>query len=141
MDRGDWLTIIVALITALIAATPGLIALWQNRKKNAAETARTHAETENIHAQVADRWAEHVDELMKRVKALEELAEQDAITNRNLKAQIESLTSTVEVYRMENADLKDWAERLTAQFKKHLPKVTPEPYISRKHTGELHVTN
>ena len=131
---GDWTTI----IGCLIAALPGLVALYENRKKNAAEAGKVEAETESIHAQVADRWAEHVTELMGRLEKQEALIrtllderEQDKAEIKGLRLDIAQVRRASEEYRAENEDLKDWAERLNFQFITHLPDIEPEKFIRR----------
>ena len=81
MHWSDWLP---AILVAIIAALPGLVALYQTRKKPAAEakviaaeTEKKRAETDLIHAQVADRWAEHVGDLQVTVNVLEAQAKKD----------------------------------------------------------------
>ncbi len=132
----DWGDLLIPIIVAIIAALPGLVALYENRKKNDAETVkveaetkRTHAETESIHQQVADRWAEHVDDLMGRINRLEEERTLDANEIKGLRLDLNQVRRENEEYRCENADLKDWAERLSAQFSKHVPHIMPEQFI------------
>jgi len=141
MNMGDWTTIIVAII----AASPGLVALYKNRKKNEADSGKVKAETELIHAQVADRWAEHVEELMERVENLEAQSkadkalicalqverDADKAEIKGLRLDIAQVRRASEEYRAENEDLKDWAERLNCQFRKHLPDIEPEKFIRR----------
>lgn len=131
---GDWITI----IGWLIAALPGLVALYENRKKNEAEAEKINAETELIHAQLADRWAEHVKGLMIRfdlqeaqIKTLLEEREKDKAEIRGLRLDIAQVRRANEEYRAENEDLKDWAERLNCQFITHLPDIEPEKFIRR----------
>ena len=58
-------------LAAILAVIPGLMALWQNRKKSERDVARTDAETENIHADIADKYAKREVELLKRLEILE----------------------------------------------------------------------
>ena len=134
MDRGDWTTIIVAIIAAL----PGLVALYESRKKNEAEAGKVEAdaekikaETESIHAQVADRWAEHVAELMGRVEKQDVLIKTLLDEREKDKAEIRGLRLDIAQVRRANEDLKDWAERLNCQFITHLPDIEPEKFIRR----------
>ena len=111
------------LITAGIALYVALRKTPTEVQKNKAEYHKAEAEADNLHAQVADRWAEHVRELQDHV--------------RNLELDIAQVRRENEMYRIELAerdqviaDLKDWAERLLRQLRKHAPAVTPEAYIS-----------
>jgi hypothetical protein len=153
---GDWLP---TILVAIIAALPGLVALYQNRKKNEAETdeveAKTQkekAETESIHAEVADRWAAHVNDLMKRVDLLEQqhktdtqqidrLERERTLNKREitgLRLDIQNVRRDNEQYRTELterdaiiSDMKDWTVRLIKQFRRHIPDVEPEQFIRR----------
>ena len=138
----DWLQ---TIIVAIIAALPGLVALYQNRKKNAAETEkvaaetdRVTAETESIHQQVSDRWAEHVKELQIDVRTLRKQGECDRSEITGLRLDIQQVRRENEQYRNELierdaviADMQDWTERLLDQFKKHIPHIVPEKFIRR----------
>lgn len=94
---------LIVAVAAMLAALPGLIALWQNKEqkkadkeKTSAETEKTSAETESIHAEVADKWAGQVAMLLARVVAIEtEL--------RQVKTDLD--------------EWKDWANRLVHQVK------------------------
>lgn len=141
----NWGDLLPAIIVAIIAAIPGLVALHQNKKKTEAETEEIGAKTEkakaeadSIHAQVADRWAEHVTELQKNVNVLEKQGECDRHEITGLRLDIQQVRRDNEQYRMELverdaiiADMKDWTERLIAQFRKHIPDVEPESFIRR----------
>lgn len=134
---------------AIIAGAPGLVlglaSLFIQLKKTPHENARTdaekvkaEAETNNIHAQTADRWAEHVGELMAEIKTLQEKIagiqverEQDHKELTGLRLDIAQVRRENEAYRLENVDLKDWAERLVTQLKTHAPHITPEQFIRR----------
>lgn len=135
MDKGD-------VLIALIAALPGLAALYLAYKKNPseidkteAETAKAKAETNSIHAQVADRWAEHVTEQDSRIEVLTKTIDEDRREITGLRLDITQVRRENEMYRKELAirdqvinDLKDWAERLLQQLRKHAPHVNPEQY-------------
>ncbi len=132
---GDWLA---TILVAIIASLPGLVALYQNRKKNTAETVKlgaeaekAKAETNSIHAQVADRWAEHVGELDGKITRLEEEREKDKEEIKGLRLDLNQVRRENEEYRRENTALKDWAERLVNQLSKHVPDVTPEKFFKR----------
>lgn len=134
---------------AVIAGLPGLILggvnLYQQLKKNPHEIAKTDAEAEktraerdDIHSQVADRWAEHVCDLMKKVEMLEgqhdlhkQLREAENEEVKGIRMDIAQVRRENEEYRRENSDLKDWAERLVMQLTIHAPNVSPEKFISR----------
>jgi len=102
---------LLTAIAAVLLSLPGILAYWQNRKKNAVETAKTDAETENVHADVADKWAKQVGDLLKRVEGLE---------------------VKVRTLELDNADLRDWAERLRRQVRILNPSAEPEPFISSR---------
>lgn len=119
-----------AILTAGIALYIALRKTPTEVVKTQAETHKTEAETDNIHAQVADRWAEHVKELQENVRVLQ-------INEKNLSLDISQVRRENETYRIELsqrdqiiADLKDWAERLLRQLRKHAPAVEPEKYVS-----------
>jgi len=68
MDK--WITLVVALGSLLASAVSLYITLKKSShetEKMDAEKVKTEAETNNIHAQTADRWAEHVQELMDEI--------------------------------------------------------------------------
>ena len=141
MNWGDLIPIIVAIIVGL----PGLVALYQNKKKTAAETIKAEvetekakAETESIHAQVAERWAAQVNGLQKTVESLEKQGECDRTEIKGLRLDIQQVRRDNEQYRMELAkrdaiiaDMQDWTERLLKQFKQHIPHIEPEKFIRR----------
>jgi len=122
--------LIIALATAIPSFLIALISLYvamrktpTEVKKTTAESHKADAEADNLHAQVADRWAEHVIELKTQV--------------RNLDLDVSQVRRENEMYRIELAerdqviaDLKNWAERLLRQLRKHAPTVKPEAYIS-----------
>lgn len=138
------------ILTTLIAALPGLlaglIALWVAVKKNPhdienidAETKKKKAETESIHQQVADRWAEHVNELTDTVHRLEKCRDEDRKMINNLQLDLNQVRRENESYRIELRQrdeiiesLKDWADRLTKQVITHAPHIIPEKYYRRR---------
>lgn len=146
MDKGD---VLIALIAALPGLLVGAVSLYVAVKKNPHEIARTKSETEktkaetektkaeadSIHAQVADRWAEHVTELEGRIENLTITIDEDRREITGLRLDITQVRRENEMYRKELAirdqvinDLKDWAERLLQQLRKHAPHINPEQY-------------
>lgn len=130
----DWITTaaaIVGLLTSLVSIYIALKKTPHETLRLDAETGKAEAEINNIHAQTADRWAEHVGELMDEIEALK--ADREAVRKElaGVRMDIAQVRRENEEYRHENADLKDWIERLLAQFKKHAPDVEPEKYIRR----------
>lgn len=122
----------VSLPVSIAGAIAGLLSLWvswhktpSEIKKTGAETDKLKAETESIHAQVADHWAEHVSELQTEIKGL--------------RIDVAQVRRENEQYRLDNYDLRDWAERLLAQFARHAPNIEPEPFIchNRKRSSEI----
>lgn len=139
MQTEIWVAIVMSaagLITSIVTA---YILLKKNRheiekidnesEKMDAEKAKIKAETESIHQQVADRWAEHVDELMKRINKLETQRDVDRKEIAGLRMDITQVRRENEEYRSENTDLKDWVERLLRQFAKEAPHIVPEKFI------------
>lgn len=136
MEEGQMWAGIIAGVGGLIT---GLISIYVTMRRNPheikkldAEARKAAAETDNIHAATADRWAEHVDELMKKVRKLEDLREKDTKEMAGLLNDIAQVRRENERYRSENSDLRDWAERLLKQFSKHAPDVEPEKFIRRR---------
>lgn len=87
---------LIVAVAAMLAALPGLIALWQNKEQKKADKEKTGAEAENIHAEVADKWAKQVDALLARITKIEtELAQ----------------------VKSDLGDWQDWAQRLVNQVK------------------------
>jgi peptidoglycan hydrolase CwlO-like protein len=143
----DYIEMIIPLLVALIAAVPGLLAYRSLKKKTEAETKKTDAETkkataeaDSIHAQVADRWAEHVEELMGKVENLERVRDEQGEEIKGLRIDIAQVRRENERYRGELEerddvidDLKDWASRLVCQVETYAPKdVKPEKFVRRK---------
>lgn len=105
MDAADITALIVSLLTA-----GGLI--WDrvtSRRKAKAEAQKTEADANEI---VRDTVMKLIDPLKKRIDELEK---------------------TVEELQAENADLKEWAERLVVQVKSF--GATPATFI-RKREGK-----
>lgn len=129
-----WITLLVAvgsLMASLVSLYVALKKTPHETGKLDAEKKKTQAEENNIHQQVADRWAEHVDELMKKIELLESQREEDRKEIAGLRMDIAQVRRENEEYRRENADLKDWADRLNNQVVRHAPGVEPEKYVRR----------
>lgn len=141
MTAGEW----IAIIAGIGGLLSGLGSLYVQLKKNPheivktdaeaekekAEAERAKAETDDIHGKIADRWAEHVQELMNKVEVLEKQRELDSQEIKGLRLDITQVRRENEEYRNETSDLKDWIERLMKQLSTHAPHVTPEKFIRR----------
>lgn len=129
--------IIVALVTAVPALLTAGIALYialrktsTEVKKTNAESNKTNAEADNLHAQVADRWAEHVIELQTQVRDLDLDVAQVRRENELYRVKLAERDQIIAERDQAITDLKDWAERLMRQLRKHVPDVEPESFIS-----------
>ncbi len=118
------LSALPSIITAIVALYIAFRKMPTEVKQTKAETNKTEAETESLHAQIADRWAEHVIELQNQVRALILDVAQVRRENETYRAELEERDMVI-------ANLKDWAERLLRQLRKHAPNVKPEEYIDR----------
>lgn len=133
--------IILAIIGA-IGGLAGLAALFRIRAQNNADDAtarKADAEVASIHVKVADRWAEHVDELMSKVSSLDDLQEKAKKEIMGLRMDIAQVRRENEEYRQQLVErdeiiveLKDWATRLVRQVEVHAPGVVPEKFIQRR---------
>ena len=106
----DWLDVLTALagillglggIGALITALIYVFKVKTEKRAVNAETEKTEAETISIYQNIADRSAERALKLDIRITTLEALVQKQA-------AELQRL-------REENADLREWAERLVHQ--------------------------
>ncbi|MBK8467746.1 MAG: hypothetical protein IPL32_18180 [Chloracidobacterium sp.] len=138
---------ILALFTAVPSLLAAMAALYITFRKTPTEVKKTDAESHkadaeshkadaeanNLHAQVADRWAEHVLELQKRVEEL--TLDVAQVRRENEKYRIE-LNERDEII----ADMKDWASRLIHQIQKHAPEITPEQFIRHRRVSDKNIT-
>jgi hypothetical protein len=86
-----------SLILALIAAAPGIYAVWNQRRKTGADTAATFEG-------IANRAICQVEELRKRVEKLERLRARDRRTMEKWRAGIQTL-----IQQLIDADMTpDW---------------------------------
>lgn len=141
MTAGEW----IAIIAGIGGLLSGLGSLYIMLKKNPHEIGnldeqtkriqvdaeKAKAETDDIHGKIADRWAEHVQELMGKMEVLEKQRDTDREEIKGLRLDIAQVRRENEEYRNENSDLKDWIERLMKQLSTHAPHVTPEKFIRR----------
>jgi predicted RNase H-like nuclease (RuvC/YqgF family) len=125
------------LITAAIALYVALRKTPTEVQKNKADVHKTEAETNNIHAQVADRWAEHVEELEGKIDRMQQGRDEDKKEMAGLRMDIAQVRRENEMYRIQLAErdqvivaLKDWIERLLRQLQRHAPTIQPEVYYA-----------
>lgn len=111
--------ILVAIIAALPGLLVGVVSLWVAIKKNPheiektdAEKNKTKAETNLIHQQVADRWAEHVEELAQKVELLETGRTEDKKVIEKRAEHEEELVKKVELLEAARAEDKLAIEKL-----------------------------
>lgn len=81
--------IILAIVIAIIAATPGLYAIFAQRGKDRADVAEKYE-------QMAGRAVEQIDQLKKRVDDLEKQVEELQRTERTYRGGIDLLISQIE---------------------------------------------
>ena len=105
----DWLP---PILLAVIAASPGLYAIWRARRKTDAETAKSSADAVGVltgsAVEMVKRWEARTVDLERRLNGQEQkIAEQGA--------EIEALKERVDALEDENECLRDGAERLESQ--------------------------
>jgi len=123
----DWLDVLAAAagillglggIGALITALIYVFKVKTENRKAKAETEHTEADTASIYQDIADRSAERSLKLDIRVAVLESLIVKQAKELQRLpilEAIVEKQAKELQRLREENADLRDWAERLVHQ--------------------------
>jgi hypothetical protein len=79
------------LLLALIAALPGVFAIWQQRRKTRAEATKTHAEAAAAYEGMTIRLLAQVEALQARVDKLERLRHKDRLLMRKWREGIEIL--------------------------------------------------
>ena len=132
-----WITLAGVIGSLLVSIVSLVIALKKTpheTEKLDADAGKSKAEADSIHQQVADRWAEHVDELVKKINALEDQREADRKEIAGLRMDISQVRRENEEYRRENSDLTYWAERLFSQLREHAPEIEPAKFIRRSMT-------
>lgn len=132
MSETIWIAIIAGLpglASLIVTAVIALKKTPHENKRTDAESEKQLAEAESIHQQVADRWAEHVAELMGKIEALQDEREADRKELAGLRMDIAQVRRENEEYRRENTDLKAWATRLVEQLARHAPNVEPVKFI------------
>lgn len=138
-DKDIWIAIIAGLPGVASLLVTLVVALKKTPHENAkldAEADKAEAEVNNIHAQTADRWAEHVQELISEIETLKLEGGEYRKELAGLRMDIAQVRRENEEYRRENTDLKDWAERLVKQLATHAPNVEAERFIRRIVTME-----
>lgn len=93
----------LALIIALIAAAPGVYAVWQQRKKIPLETSGLSADTAAKYQEIARKSAERVDMMQTRLDLLE--------------TQVQALELQLRQANERAGRFEDWARRLTHQVR------------------------
>lgn len=123
----DWLDVLAAIagiliglggIGALITALIYVFKIRTEKKATQAETRHIDAETSSLYQDIADRSAERSLKLDIRVNILETLIVKQTKELQRLpilEAIVEKQAKELQRLREENADLRDWAERLVHQ--------------------------
>jgi hypothetical protein len=123
----DWLDVLAAVagiliglggIGALITALIYVTKIRTEKKASQAETRHIDAETSSLYQDIADRSAERSLKLDIRVAVLEALIVKQSKELQRLpilEAIVEKQAKELQRLREENADLRDWAERLVHQ--------------------------
>lgn len=92
---------LIAVMASLVAASPGLVALYQNRNKSKAETTGLSADTAEKFQRLADKAAERVAAMQIRLDAVED--------------QLQSMEKQLRDSEARAAKFEGWAKRLAGQ--------------------------